>query len=250
MNTDQFFNTYTIILALLLPFILICAAYLAWKLWQRVKKEKAPEIEIVAEAPAQDPAKETMDRLTKLLSKIEPNSAAAEAKLLDARTATEVLTRQVLKVVERVEHLERQADCINQTVVAIRTGQRADIAYLAGKLGDDSLRQILLSPYLVSRPDFQTEAFGLLANERGSLEECAAGYSRLVTALVVQLARARTRILSLEQSVQMLEASHPLLQIEQGLQQSVEALNLRTEPALRWTAKQALPAGVQGYLVA
>lgn len=250
MTTDQFYNG---ILGLLLPFVLIGAIYLGWKLWRKIKKEDREikrEAEIVVPPPPlpPDPATETVDRLTKLLSRIEPNTAEAEAKLFDARTATETLTRQVLKVVERVENLERQAGYIGQAVEAIQTGQRDKVAYLAGKLGDDSLRSLLLSPYLVSRDDFKIEAFVLLANERGSLEECAAGYGRLVTALVAQLAQARTRIIGLEQSIQMLEASHPLILIEQGLQKSIEALNLRAEPALRWTAKQALPAGVQGYL--
>lgn len=197
---------------------------------------------------AVDPAQETMDRVTRLLTRIEPNATDAEARLQDARIATDLLTRQVLKVVERVEGLERQADYLNQVTDAIRSGQRTDVAYLAGKMSDDSLRTLLLSPYLTSRSDFQTEAFVLLANERGSLEECAVGYSRLITALVTQLAQARTRIIGMEQSIAMLEASSPILMIETGLQKSLEALNLRAEPALRWTAKQALPSGVQGYL--
>ncbi|GIK37606.1 MAG: hypothetical protein BroJett011_14390 [Chloroflexota bacterium] len=201
-----------------------------------------------AAPPPPDPAKETMDRVTQLLARIEPNSADAEARLQDVRVATDTLTRQVLKLVERVEGLEHQANYLNQVTDAIRSGQRTEIAYLAGKIGDESLRTLLLSSYLVSREDFKTEVFVLLANEHGSLEECAAGYGRLITALVGQLAQARTRIVGLEQSITMLEASSPLLLIEQGLQQSIEALNLRAEPALRWTAKQTLPAGVQGYL--
>ncbi|MCL4296403.1 MAG: hypothetical protein KJ077_11775 [Anaerolineae bacterium] len=198
--------------------------------------------------PIVDPAKETMDRLAKLLSKIEPNTTDAEARLQDARIATETLIRQVLKVVERVEDLERQANYIGQATEAIQAGRRDDLAYLAGKINDSGLRTLLLSPYLASRTDLKTEAFVLLANERGTLEECAAGYGRLVTALCGQLAQARSRIVGLEQQIEMLEASHPILLIEQGLQESVDALNLRAQPALRWTAKQALPAGVQGYL--
>lgn len=231
-------------------FVLLALGGIGWAIWKFIEhrraKTKAADIEITPPPP--DPAAETMDRLAQLLARIEPNSASAEARLQDARIATETLTRQVLKVVERIENLERQAGYLIQVTEAIQAGQRDQIAYIAARLGDDSLRSILLSPYLVTRADLKTEALVLIANERGGLEECAAGYGRLVTALVTQLAQARIRILSLEQSIQMLEASHPILLIEQGLQSSVDALNLRAEPALRWTAKQALPAGVQGYL--
>lgn len=199
-------------------------------------------------SPPPDPAAETMDRLARLLAKIEPNSAAAEARLQDAKIAAETLMKQALRVVERIEELERQATFINQAADAIKSGQRDQVAYLAGKVGDDSLRTMPLSPYLITRSDFRTEAFILLASERGALEESAAGYGRLVTALVGQLAQARTRVIGLEQQIRMLEASHPILLIEQGLNESIKALNLRAEPALRWTAKQALPAGVQGYI--
>lgn len=216
----------------------------AWNRWGKKALEKpAPP----PPAPP-DPAAEAMDRVARLLAQIEPNAADAEARLRDAEMAADVLMRQVLKVVDRIEELERQADFINQATDAIQAGQRDQIAYLAGKIGDDSLRALLLSPYLVTRQDFRSEAFVLLANERGTLEESAAGYGRLVTALVGQLAQARTRVIGLDQQIQMLEASHPILLIEQGLNKSIEALNLRAQPALRWTAKQALPAGVAGYL--
>jgi hypothetical protein len=220
---------------------------MGWGIWKFIQRRQQNKAEAKPAAPP-DPAVETMNQLTRLLANIEPNSVEAEARLMDARIATEALTRQVLKVVERVEDLERQAGYLNRAIDAIRTGQRKEIAYLAGKLGDENLRALLLSPFLATRDDFKTEAFVLLANERGSLEECAAGYVRLVTALVGQLAQARTRIIGLEQSVTMLEATHPVLLIEVGLKESIEALNLRAEPALRWSAKQALPAGVQGYL--
>lgn len=189
-----------------------------------------------------------MERVARLLAAIEPNTTKAEAQLRDARMATQTLMAQVIKVVERIEDLERQAGFIAEAVEAIHTGSREQVAYVAAKVSDDSLRQMLQSPYVVSRDDFKTEAFVLLANERGTLEECAAGYGRLVTALCGQLAQARTRATGLEQSIVMLEASHPILMIEQGLSKSIDALNLRATPALRWTAKQALPAGVAGYL--
>lgn len=196
-----------------------------------------------------DPAVEAMNRLARLLSRVEPDSAEAEARLADARTATEALSQQVLRVVERIEELERQAAYLNEAVDAIRTGDREKIAYVAGKVADDGLRALLLSPQLASRDAFKAEAYVLLASERGSLEECALGYSRLVQALVGQLAQARKRIIALEQSVTMLEATSPVLLIEVGLRRSIDALNLRAEPALRWTAKQELPPGVQGYLL-
>ncbi|MCL4295709.1 MAG: hypothetical protein KJ077_08275 [Anaerolineae bacterium] len=245
MNIESVANTLIIGV-----FVLIALAGIGWAIWKFIehRRAKAKPAEIEVTPPPPDPAAEAADRLAQLLARIEPNSATAEAGLLDARIATDLLTRQVLKVVERVETLERRAGYLAQAADAIQAGQRDQVAYLAGKVGDDSLQTLLLSPYLITRADLKTEAFVLLANERGSLEECAAGYSRLITALVGQLAQARTRILGLEQSIQMLEASHPILLIEQGLKESIDALNLRAEPALRWTARQALPAGVQGYL--
>lgn len=224
--------------------VLVLFGIYAWRRWgKRLIEKPSP-----APLPPPDPAVEAMERVTRLLSVIEPNTAKAEAQLRDARMATQTLMSQVLKVVERIESLERQAGYITEAVEAIHSGSREQVAYIAGKVGDDSLRQMLLSPYVCGREDFRSEAFILLANERGTLEECAAGYGRLVTALCGQLAQARTRVTGLEQSVVMLEASHPILLIEQGLSKSIDALNLRATPALRWTAKQALPVGVAGYL--
>lgn len=219
--------------------------------WATLKRGSVAQSETLsgADAVPTDPAIETMTRLARLLSRVEPDSAEAEARLADARAATEALSKQVLRVVERIEDLERQEATLSEAVDAIRTGDREKIAYLAGKVSDDGLRALLLSPHLVARDDFKAEAYVLLANERGSLEECALGYGRLVKALVSQLAQARKRIIALEQSVTMLEATSPVLVIEVGLRKSIDALNLRAEPALRWTAKQELPPGVQGYLL-
>ena len=233
---------------LIFVFILAVIGLLGWVAWKLYKRHVVKEESVAAEAKPADPAIEAMDRLTRLLAAIEPNTSAAEAKLLDAQVAAEVLVKQILRVVERVEELERKADYVSEAIEAIHSGERDRVAYVAGKFNDVSLQALLLSPYVVTRADLKTEAFVLLGHERGSLEECAAGYGRLTTALVAQLAQARSRILGLQQQIQMLEASHPLLQIEHGFQESIKALNLRAQPALRWTAKQALPAGVQSYL--
>lgn len=229
-------------------FSILAVSGFVWGIWRVTQPDPASR-SATKETEAGDPAVESMNRLARLLSRVEPNSSEAEARLADARNATEALSRQVLRVVERIEELERQAGYLNQAVEAIHGGEREKIAYLAAKVADDGLRRLLLSPFLVSRDDFKAEAYVLLANERGSLEECALGYSRLVKALVSQLAQARKRIIALEQSVTMLEATSPVLVIEVGLRKSIEALNLRAEPALRWTAKQELPPGVQGYLL-
>lgn len=211
-----------------------------WHKWGRkaIKKPVTPP----------DPAVETMDRLALLLASIEPNTQEAEKKLMDAKVASENLMRQILVVVEKIEELEREAQHIAQVVEAIRGGKRDEIAYWAGHIRDKTLRPLLLSPYLESRDDLRTEAFVLLANERGTLEECAHGYGKLVSALAGQLAQARNRTIGLEAQVQMLEASHPILLIEKGLSESIDALNLRAQPALRWTAKQQLPSGIRGFL--
>lgn len=229
-------------------FALTVIGLIGFAVWKLYKRHVVAQESTTKDDKPNDPAMEAMERLTKLLAAIEPNTTAAESKLRDAQMAAEILVRQILRVVDRIEELERKAGYVSEAIEAIRKGSREDLAYIAGKFSDTGLQTLLLSPYLVTRENMRTEAYVLLGNERGSLEECAAGYGRLTTALVAQLAQARTRALGLQQQIQMLEASHPLLQIEQGFQESVKALNLRAQPALRWTAKQSLPSGVQGYL--
>lgn len=243
-------NNIVVIFFIISAFSIVWLIWYGWKLYKDRKsnKEVMSQGKNLVKNLEEDKTTESMSRLLNLLSSIEPNVEKAEAKILDAQIQTEILVNQILRVTQKIEELEIKIEIISDIVSSIRENNRENLVYSAARLNDNILQKFLLSTYILSRQELKNEAYVLLLYEKGTMEQIGESYSRMVSALVSQLSLARGKIAGLQQQIQMLESSHPLLQIESSLKDSVEVLNLRAQPALRWTAKREVPANIQGYL--
>lgn len=234
---------------ILLIAIALIGLWYVWKFYlqKKLNSKKQKSSENNEQVVIEDKTADSMNRLITLLSTIEPNVERAESCLLDAQVQTEILVNQILRVVQKVEELELRVICIENIISALQSDDRQGVVFNVAKLDDLILQKFLMSPFIL-RQDLKIEALSLLSYERGTVIKFGESYSRLVTSLVNQLSLARGKINGLQQQIQMLEATHPLLVIESSLKKSVDVLNLRAQPALRWTAKKEIPAQIQGYL--
>lgn len=197
-------------------------------------------------ASAQEPEdvtklRSSMKRFAEYISNLKPDLEEGDKLLNDAVQKTELLVKQILALVYRIRKMEQTVANLDKAVEAIETGNEKDIARAAGVVTDRVLKRMILSRNLLQSEKYRLNVIRLLLNDREVISTWVETYHDFSESLFDELTLIQDKTKFLRAGRVMLQATSPIVEINQQLAQAATALQLRKRLGMREMAREVLP---------
>lgn len=227
--------------------VLIALAGLGWaalKLWKvNQAKEKAINEPV---DPQQGAIVQTMNSLAKILEEAEKDSNKASLLLLDAQVHTRNLVSLIQGIALKSEAMAQEIADLNAALAAIASHDILQIAQAAGLVKDSDIRSLMLCK--IRNEGYWQDTALLIGAQVGTLTQWERGYRTFTSNLLSEVSQAKAQLAGLDAALELTSASRPLLQVQAGLNEAGNYLQLERRPGL-YRATKELPAVNAGLML-